>query len=212
MAQPPEKKQRLFIGVPVERGESYKFRDFQLELAEYAEYLRFTPSEQLHFTIRFLGTVLESQIPIIIAAMKKVWHISEFTLYIEKLVVMGEKSGERSVIATRLSDSKELRQVCSRLDEELIAAGIIKKGNETGVRRAFLPHVTIAREIKAISQEQIEKLPIMHKNLSWPRQTTSNVLPVAKVVLFESVQEKTGMRYQSLFELPLRKPNLPGYA
>ncbi len=98
-----------------------------------------TRPEQLHLTLRFLGDVPEEKIPAIETHLAAV-RVEPFVLPVEGVGAFPPKSPPRVLWCGVGRGHPRLHQLRQRVDDALIAAGLI----ELNVR-TFHPHVTLAR-------------------------------------------------------------------
>jgi 2'-5' RNA ligase len=123
---------RLFIGAPVPET-------FACELAHAARHIeiggaRWTPPENMHLTLVFLGEVAEPRIPAIVTAMSDV----DTTPFAAKITGLGafERAG---VLFAEVEPVLRLLRLQAQVAERMAAYGL------TLEPRPYHPHITLAR-------------------------------------------------------------------
>ena len=134
MPSPATHAQRLLIAItPPE--------PVQLTVAALATPLRevrWTPVEQLHVTLRFLGDIEPEQRERLIERLSTV-HVDPFTLPVESAGVFPAKGPTRVLWVGVGSGHPRLHQLRQRLDDALLAEGLPVE------LRTFHPHLTVGR-------------------------------------------------------------------
>ena len=135
---------RLFIALelPEEAHRWLAGRQEEMKRCFSQADLRWTPSDQWHVTLRFLGETPEHQIPAILTAMKRAAEDMEpFQIAFGK---PGTFSGPRmGVLWIGVESGLEpLKKLAARLNESLEAAGFPAE------KRPFRAHITLARSTR----------------------------------------------------------------
>lgn len=128
------KTERLFLALTLPPA----VRDVLAAKAQPLPGVHWTPPEQLHVTLRFLGDVPEEQIEPMIARLAKV-RVEPFILPIEGTGIFPLNRPPRVLWIGVGSGHPRLFQLRQRLDDALIASGL-----QLDVR-TFHPHITLAR-------------------------------------------------------------------
>ena len=131
MPAPPE---RLFIAVALPDP----VRTALGALVQPLPGVTWTPSAQLHLTLRFLGGVPSDRIAPLAASLATL-HVEPFLLPVEGLGAFPPKRPPHVVWAGVGTGHPRLHQLRQRLDDALLAAGF-----DLDVR-TFHPHITLAR-------------------------------------------------------------------
>ena len=126
--------ERLFIALTLPDP----VRDSLAALAQPLPGVNWTPPEQLHVTLRFLGDVAGEQLQPMIARLATV-EVSPFILPIETVGTFPPNRPPRVLWIGVGSGHPRLFQLRQRLDDALLASGL-----QLDVR-TFHPHVTLAR-------------------------------------------------------------------
>lgn len=126
--------QRLFIALPLPEA-------VQIVLSQLAAPLpdvRWTPREQLHVTLRFLGDVDTAKISTMVERLSTV-HVEPFLLPVEGVGAFPPKGTPRVVWSGLGSGHPRLHQLRKQIDDALLHLGL-----DFDVR-TFHPHVTLGR-------------------------------------------------------------------
>ncbi len=171
-------QKRLFISLPVDDSWKKIFEESLKDIAA-SEWLRITPSNDLHVTLFFLGNVEEELIPEIEDALTDIASIqNDFTLSLNKIHLAPE--GERpTMIWARLGDDMQFKILAGRAREEL--AYILGSTEEP----EQIAHVTLARFNKQAAAPK-ELAPIIKSGHEGKK------LQVSSMKLVESKMTKNG--------------------
>ncbi|HWA86619.1 MAG TPA: RNA 2',3'-cyclic phosphodiesterase [Opitutus sp.] len=126
--------ERLFIALPLPES----VRMLVAGLAVPARDLRWTPPEQLHLTLRFLGDTPAEKIDPLVPRLADI-HVEPFLLSLEGAGAFPPKSAPRILWLGLGSGHPRLHQLRQRADDALLAAGL-----DVDLRN-FHPHLTVAR-------------------------------------------------------------------
>ena len=126
--------ERLFVALPLPAP----VRDMLAALAEPLPGVNWTPPEQLHVTLRFLGDVNTATMQAMAERLATV-RVSPFILPIEGLGTFPPNRPPRVLWIGLGSGHPRLFQLRQRLDDALLATGL-----QLDVR-TFHPHITLAR-------------------------------------------------------------------
>ncbi len=168
-------QKRLFISLPLCDVWKKIFEESLRDIAA-SEWLRITPSNDLHMTLFFLGNVEEELIPEIEDALSDIASIqNNFTLTLNKILFNPE--GERpTMISARLGDAMQFKILAGRVREELTyILGSTEEPEQ-------VPHITLARinkhanmpkELAPLSKsvQEGEKIPVNGMRLVESRMT-----------------------------------------
>lgn len=126
--------QRLFVALPLPAT----IRESLARLAAPVAGVRWTPIDQLHLTLRFLGDVPSDQISALTDRLAKI-RVAPFVLPLEGVGSFPPNRPARVLWVGVGSAHPRLFQLRQRLDDTLLAAGLLLDV------RTFHPHVTLAR-------------------------------------------------------------------
>ena len=127
--------QRLFVAIALPAP----VRDELVALAQPLAGVNWTQPEKLHLTLRFLGDVPEEKIDSVMAHLATV-RVEPFILPVEGVGVFPAKGPPRVVWIGVGHGHPRLHQLRQRVDDALLAAGLIELDVHT-----FHPHATLAR-------------------------------------------------------------------
>ena len=181
------KKVRCFIGIQFTLGTQIDaLRKAIAHMAEVKETsIRLVPDENLHVTLKFLGSVEESNLAAIEGVMKQV------AAQHPKLSLQSRGMGFfKNSIWVGIAENPALTKLAADLNLACIPLGIVKE------EKPYLPHVTVARLGKG-SKLALSKLPDQFAGQSWGE------LAVAKICLYRSDTLADGARYTVISEAKL---------
>ena len=98
---------------------------------------RWTPQQNMHLTVRFIGEVSEPHLGDIDSALSAV-HAPSFSLSLDGVGAFGEKKRPR-VIWAGVEPSPALAHLHNKIESALVRAGLDPD------TRKFTPHITLAR-------------------------------------------------------------------
>jgi len=129
---------RAFFGLPVPEPQREELGSFVTTCASLAPAFRWTPAENLHLTIRFVGGVERSVVePVADALVDR--PPAAFDLELGSLGTFGRGPGARVVWLGLQSGADGAAAVAARVEEECLRAGLV------GEHRPFRAHLTLAR-------------------------------------------------------------------
>lgn len=175
---------RLFIAIELPEQHKSLLSEARREIKG----VKWTPPDQLHLTLRFLGNVESSHVSTLVDRLQQIRSLS-FTLHLEGISAFPSHRRPRIIhIATR--DSKPLLTLHREVDEMVIAAGVLPDP------KPFSPHVTIAR-VKEERRGELAAYFDQYRNLALPP------MPVEEVRLYKSILQRTGALHECLYAFPL---------
>lgn len=163
---------RLFIAIEFEKEIIQALTDLSEELKKNGVTGRFTPPENLHMTLAFIGEYGNPEE--VLDVMKDV-PFEPFDMELEGLQHF------RDMLFVRISDNPSLTTYVKRLRRKLAKQGIPFD------KKRFSPHITLARKVSF--QKGVKGIPV-----SIPGMDTN----VESVSLFRSDRGKQGMIYREL--------------
>ena len=192
----PAKKIRLFIAINLPQGIKDRIEDCRRKLASRldARSVRWTRSEQLHITLKFIGYLSEDSVPQITDALNEACNgTGALRLNAQGLGCFPRVRSPRVLWVGIAGDVPPLLALQKRID-----AGIVQWAEPE--KREFKPHLTLARlkeprpkELRAIAQF-IETNKAAHFGEWEARQ----------VDLMQSVLSPTGATYRCLASVALQ--------
>lgn len=182
--------QRLFIAMELNSVQRETLKETQRRLAKDLEKGHLVPEENFHMTLAFLGEQGKEDLKKILEAMVEVaLDTPIFLTYMGELGEFSFPKGDTYFMGIR--GTKELL-----LLEESLKEALGKRGFPIE-ERPFHPHITLVKKGKLLPQA--EGLKAMKEKLHLPK------LPILvdKLILFESIQDGEGTRYEPLHTEPL---------
>jgi 2'-5' RNA ligase len=162
----------------------------QLKTCEWSEHVRWTPAENLHLTIRFLGDVTEELLAQLNAAIQpRLANVAPFSIVFKEPRLFPHFKKPR-VVAAIIPHNDALMALTDILEACAVAAGLEPES------RQYKGHLTLGRCNKSFPKRiKLESIPFSSK------------LPVTRVALFQSHLSSSGPTYTRLAELPLGTGN-----
>jgi len=158
----------------------------QLKTCEWSEHVRWTPIENLHLTIRFLGDVSEKVLEQLNISIKsQLANAAPFSVMFKEPRLFPHFKKPR-VVAAIISHNDALIALANILESCTIAAGLEPES------RQFKGHLTLGRCTKTFPKRiKLDPMPFSSK------------LPVTNVSLFQSRLSSEGPTYIKLEEFAL---------
>jgi 2'-5' RNA ligase len=151
-----------------------------MPLKEKYPHLRWTPEENLHITLVFLGETDKRALPLIFEAVKMAGG-REIPAVSGKVIALPRKAP--NVLALGFSEGGEaIGELALAIEKNLAVCGILSNGD--GGRR-FLPHITLARKGAGLRFNK-ENCSIIAKGV------------FGKVNVYQSILASQGARYTVL--------------
>lgn len=145
---------------------------------------RWQDEEQLHLTLRFIGEVERPLAEDAAAALGSVRHAAP------EIAIHGvgrfDRKGRVSALWAGVRPHDALAQLHLKIDQALMRAGLAPE------RRAYLPHVTLARFAAATPAEVTDRYLADHAGLASERFACAHFL------LFESRLGREAARYEAI--------------
>lgn len=197
---------RAFIAVDLPEALRQETAAFEGELQRAGADIKWVEPDNLHLTLKFLGSVSETQVPSLIGALQPACagH-PPFTLTLEGIGAFPRTTRPR-VIWVGVTDGKEALSDLARSVEEACNLSVLRQAQHEREpltlsplkeERPFSPHLTIGR---ARSQEGIARLVKQLQVAEFKGRTPA---PVDRLVLYQSTLSSQGPTYTKLAEIPL---------
>lgn len=180
--------QRLFLAIELPDA----IRAPLMALATASRHLRWTPSHQLHLTLRFLGDIDTSAVEPLIARLATI-HVDPFLLALESTGAFPPRGQPRVLWAGLAPADPRLFQLRQQIDDTLLALGLDVD------LRTFYPHVTLARCGDSAAGAAAQWLRA-HRDFAGPP------FRVDAFSLFASELHSSGARHTLLRRFPLAPP------
>ena len=151
--------------------------------------LRWKKSQNLHVTLKFLGSVDDAIVPRLIEALREAERGETITLACVGLLLLPPRGPVRIVAATLGGDVGRLSQLYESVEE------VVERFEVPGERRAYTPHVTLARCGKQPVTARREQLRLSIDE-RWPGPSWE----CRSFALIQSVLDADGATYTKLAE------------
>jgi 2'-5' RNA ligase len=153
---------------------------------------RWTPQENLHITVRFLGEVPEEKLAAIKAAAAAIPRVGPLDLSAGRVDFFPPRGRHRIFIVHFAIDVATIERLCSGIDEVLQPLGVPRE------KRQYKPHVTLARSRDRFGA----KLDLWERVRRHP--TLGGIqCRVENLTLFQSQLSKDGAVYTAIEWFPL---------
>lgn len=174
---------RLFVAIrPPE-----EVRDLLIDAMDDSPALRWVPDDNLHLTLRFIGEVERPLAEDIARALLAV-RAESFDLRVTGVGRFDQRNG--GAVWAGIEPKAPVAALAAKVDRACQAAGLEPE------RRAFHPHITLARYGRA-SKAEVE--PFVRRNAG----LTSALFTVTDFTLFESRLSRHGAHYEGITDFPL---------
>ncbi|MFX0195567.1 MAG: RNA 2',3'-cyclic phosphodiesterase [Candidatus Hodarchaeota archaeon] len=182
---------RLFLAVEVKDSVILeKIKNIQNELGATKTRMKLVRPENLHFTLKFLGTTPEALIDEISAIMQRIDE-KKFPVTITELGCFPRLSRPRVIWLGLSQGYDHLVKIAKFLDEELHTIGFERE------KRAFSAHLTLAR----VKESRID--PQLAHQLKEMQNIEIGNFIVEEIVLKKSTLTPKGPIYETLRTKPL---------
>jgi 2'-5' RNA ligase len=175
---------RLFIALrPPEH-----IRDLILDVMDDGADFRWQSDAQLHLTLRFIGEVDRPQADDLAAALATL-RAPPFEVRLDGLGSFDRRNG--GALWAGIEPKESVCALAARIERLCQSAGLPPE------RRAFMPHITLARWRGPRTREVRAYLE--------GRKLTSPAFPVDNFILYESHLSRHGAHYEAVAAFPLTK-------
>ncbi len=186
---------RLFIAVEIENPDVLKkiiaLRDELLSCSKGSRGIKGVEDENIHLTIRFLGEVPESLVPMIRNCLNECKNISKFEIEIRGVGAFPSVSRPR-VIWVGISKGIEELKTLRRMIDRCLGAMVRPDDKE------FVPHITIGRIKGSCDRACLASFINSHSD------ELLGTSPVTKVKLKRSILRPQGPEYIDIYEVELK--------
>ena len=179
-------KVRAFFGLPVPDPQREELARFIARCAQLAPDFRWTPSENLHLTIRFVGSVERTVVEAVADGLEGAY--AGFELGLGHTGTFGRGRSARVVWLGLRSGADEAAALAASVDAACRQAGL------AGEDRPFRVHLTLARA-RSRAGSKLPDLPVAPELNPWR---------AGELVLYSSRSTRTGAIYEPLRIVPLK--------
>lgn len=173
---------RLFIAIELSKNTKDKLHSLQENLKKQVDSGNFTPKNNLHLTLKFLGDCTKEDKNNIIETLSSQIFVKSFTMEIRNIGTFSSQKGK--ILWAGVEKNPALLNLFSSIDKSLSEVSLKKE------KREYKAHITLARKIiwKEKIKTDVEKIS----------ETVSSF------VLFESRFTKSEVQYKEIFRFYLR--------
>ena len=179
-------KVRAFFGLPVPDPQREELARFIARCAQLAPDFRWTPSENLHLTIRFVGSVERTVVEAVADGLEGAY--AGFELGLGHTGTFGRGRSARVVWLGLRTGADEAAALAASVDAACRQAGL------AGEDRPFRVHLTLARA-RSRAGSKLPGLPVAPELNPWR---------AGELVLYSSRPTRTGAIYEPLRIVPLK--------
>lgn len=185
---------RLFIAVKLEKAHRERISNIQAELQKFDLPVRWVKTENIHLTLRFLGSVDDQVVPALAETLKTTaGKYRSCRLELKNLGAFPSVQRPRVIWVGASEKSGELARFHEDLEKGLARHGFEKDD------RAFSPHITIGRVKSPKNTAPLKKYLADQGNITIGSQK------IKEIVLFESTLTPQGSIYQIVKSFKLNK-------
>ena len=185
--EPRSLRVRAFFGLPVPQPQRDQLGRFIAKCAQMAPDFRWTPVENLHLTLRFVGSVDRSVVKAVADALST-RPLGAFELRLGDIGTFRRGRAVRVVWLRLRAGADEASALAAQADAECIRAGL------AGEERPFQAHLTLARA-RARDGSTLPDLPAAPQLDLWRAD---------EVILYVSHLSRAGANYEAIRSLTLR--------
>lgn len=179
---------RTFIAIELEEDVREHLAQVQAETEKLCRRGNYTPKENFHLTLHFLGEVQPEDIEYLQDAMYETARRNRpFTLTLDRIGFFPR--GNKGILWAGLEKSTHLQRLFSTLEKSLEQQGFARE------RKGLSPHITLGREV-----EPHRSFQDVQKNVRLEKRKLS----VRSITLMESVRRGAKLVYMPLFRMELK--------
>ena len=179
-------KVRAFFGLPVPEPQREELAHFIAACTQVAPEFRWTPRENLHLTVRFIGTVERTIVDAVAGALSQ-RRVAAFDLELGDVGTFGRGRSARVVWLGLRAGAEAAISLAAQVEEECVRAGLPAES------RPYQAHLTLARA-RSREGSRLPDLPAMPRVAPWR---------AGELVLYSSRLARTGAVYEAIRTLRL---------
>jgi len=177
---------RAFFGLPVPQPQRDQLGRFVATCAQLAPDFRWAPPENLHLTLRFVGSIDRPVVEAVADALSA-RRLSAFKLRLDGIGTFRRGRAVRVVWLGLSAGAEEASALAAEVDAECVRAGLVRED------RPFQAHLTLARA-RARDGARLADLPAAPLLDPWR---------AGDLILYSSRLSRTGAIYEAIRSLPL---------
>jgi len=174
---------RLFVAIRPPEA----IRDRLVDAMDDSPELRWVGDEQLHLTLRFIGEVERPLADDLALALSRI-RSAPFELRVTGVGLFEQRSG--GALWAGVQPKEPVAALASKVERACVGAGLEPE------RRAFHPHITLARWKR---RESAAAQAFLERN----RALVTDPFKVDRVILYESHLSRHGPHYEAVAAYPL---------
>jgi 2'-5' RNA ligase len=179
-------KVRAFFGLPVPAPQREELARFVAACAQVAPTFRWTPEDNLHLTIRFVGSVERALVESVADALAQ-RPAAGFDMEPGDVGTFGRGRAARVVWLGLRAGAETATALAAQVEAECVRAGLPAES------RPYQAHLTLARARSRIGA-RLPELPAMPRVMPWRAE---------QLVLYSSRLARTGAVYEAIRTLEL---------
>jgi 2'-5' RNA ligase len=179
-------KVRAFFGLPVPEPQREQLSRFVAACTQVAPEFRWTPRDNLHLTVRFIGNVERGVIDAVAGALAQ-RPLAAFDLELGDVGTFGRGRNTRVVWVGLRAGLDGATALAAQVDEECVQAGLAAES------RPYQAHLTLARARSRLGS-RLPDLPAMPPVMPWR---------AGELVLYSSRLGRNGAVYEAMRTLRL---------
>jgi 2'-5' RNA ligase len=192
MSTPPGRRHRIFIAAELDPSLRQRIVDLEGRIQQAGAGLRWIPSENLHFTVRFMGEISPAQLAQVKLATRAVAAaVQPFRLTLHGVGAFPSLARPQVVWVGVREGSEELADLSGRLDAALARHHFPRED------RPYVAHLTLTRVRHRRLWGDVVRA------LSGFREVAVGDQQVGTVTVMESHLNPRGARYTRVEEVPL---------
>lgn len=184
-------RRRIFVAVPIDPALHEAVRTLERRIEAAGARLRWVRPENLHFTVRFLGPIEETELEQVRQAARRCAEMEQFRITLGGVGAFPSPRRPQVIWLGVREGAGEMGELAARLDGALAAVGFAR---EDGV---FTPHLTLARVKEAGSKEGLSRLLRSFQEEEVGEQAVTSLL------VMESLLRPQGAVYTQVEEVRL---------
>lgn len=196
---------RTFLAIELPLALKEQLSSLEPEFSRYAAGLKWSPRDLIHITIRFVGGVPETRLPLVMeAAGQAAGRAAPFSLPLSGLGAFPTMRKPR-VIWVGLEPGwglDTLHELFADIEAGLQARGFPPES------RPFSPHITLARTRDTLAEWERRELGTLLAEVAG-RTSITGTIPVREVTVMRSDLGRSGPRYTPLARYPLLRVQTP---
>lgn len=179
---------RTFIAIELEEEVKDALEGAQQQAAELCRKGNYTPKENFHLTLHFLGEIRPEEVDDVVQAMMETTRRNRpFTLKLDRLGFFPR--GREGILWAGVEKSAPLQRLFQQLEISLGKQGFARE------KKGLSPHITLGREVEPYRGFMDVQKQVKLENLT---------IQVKSISLMESVRRGRTLIYRPLFVQPLK--------